>query len=259
MSSKLQQRRLPECFVCLHFTLLWSIMFTRYCLSISSLLLPSLLTSCISVTSKVNEMHDTIKPSINLRADDTVFQIDILEIAEIDGFGNKVMQKNYTLSLEHPQTRSDASHSFWYFYSFGNGATLNISATLYPNHKSKENIKGVKKKRKDRSLHLFSFVSLCLSSLSSSLLSHLPPAIRIDLRRYENGTIMEFAKQNISLAPNSLKLSLSIANWNFANIKNSIQITTKATSSNVTCQNETAPQWITVHSGGYVSLWCCFC
>ena len=176
MSSKLQQRRLPECFVCLHSSLLWSIMFTRYCLSISSLLLPSLLTSCISVTRKVNEMHDTIKPSINLRADDIVFQIDILEIAEIDAFGNKVMQKNYTLSLEHPQTRSDASHSFWYFYSFGNGATLNISATLYPNHKSKENIKGAKKERKKR--QEFTSLLFCLSlslSLFSIILTPLSP------------------------------------------------------------------------------------
>eukprot|EP00026_Physarum_polycephalum_P001923 Phypoly_transcript_01926.p1 GENE.Phypoly_transcript_01926~~Phypoly_transcript_01926.p1 ORF type:complete len:787 (+),score=76.61 Phypoly_transcript_01926:659-3019(+) len=154
---------------------------------------------CTSATSPVNVTYNNTKPDIHVRANDAIFRIEILEIAEFDEFSNKIAAKNYTLGDLQPNV-TETANSVSYFYSFENDATANISATLF-----------------------------------------------------QKGTVFEFAQQNISIAPNSLKISLTVTNWDFASIKNSLHITAKATSLADTCKNgasyESQGTWIFVESG----------
>lgn len=70
---------------------------------------------------------------------------------------------------------------------------------------------------------------------------------------------MEFAQQNISILPNSVKLTFTISSWPFAAIRNQLQVRTLVNAQDSQCKNYDYSadtenlQWVALNTDGYVS------
>ncbi len=131
---------------------------------------------------------DTLKPIVRVNISDTQFyKFSFLRISEYNVADTITI---YNLSDLIPSNFTNTTYSAVYYYVLPNKALLNISLQLYL----------------VRYLYLFLY---------------------LDTNRYATGLSVLFANQTIVLPANSVKFTCTIRNWNFATLKNTLEIAFK--------------------------------
>lgn len=78
--------------------------------------------------------------------------------------------------------------------------------------------------------------------------------------RFDAATNLIFANQNISIAPNTIKLTVEVENWGFTNVKHQLNVVTKVDIDGDPCRNYElsayAPdlQWLSMNAQDLVSI-----